>query len=204
MFQHLGEHAQAKEYPEKAGNKAKAALSYGNLGIVFESLNKYDKAKELHEKALAIRMEIGDRDGKASSNGNLFQCHGECVKAKEYHEKALAILMKIRDREGEASSFANPGVLFLYLNKDDIGEEFNILRRHFRSVKKLEPLTENFNFVATFYLNKDDTEEEYLEKVLLISKEIGTPGGEFRFRCNMTAVILYQWEDSCIIGMRAL
>ena len=75
--------------------------------------------------------------------------------------------MKIRDKEGEASSFANLGVLFLYLNKDDI-------------------------------------EEEYLEKVLLISKEIGTPGGEFRFRCNMTAVILYQWEDSGIIGMRAL
>ena len=66
MFQHLGEHAlRAKEYHEKACNKAKAALSYGNLGIVFESLNEYNKAKELHEKALAIRMEIGDRDGKA-------------------------------------------------------------------------------------------------------------------------------------------
>ena len=166
MFQHFGEHVQAKQYHEKAlsialkiGNKEKVASSYGNLGTVFQSLNEYGKAKEHLEKALAITMEIGDRDGEASSYGNLgnlFRSLGDYVKAKEYHEEALAIRMEIGDREGEASSFANLGVLFLYLNR------------------------------------KDDMAEEYLEKALSISREIGTVDQEFQFCSKMTVVKLHQ------------
>ena len=165
VFQHFGEHVQAKEYHEKAlsialkiGNKAKAALAYGNLGTVFQSLNENGKAKEYLEKALAIRMEIGDRGGEASSYGNLgglFRSLGDYVKAKEHHEKALAIRMEIGDRDGEASSLAKLGVLFLYLNRDDLAEE-------------------------------------YLEKALSISREIGTPDEESQFCCTMTVVKLHQ------------
>ena len=70
------------------------AADYGNLGTVFQSLGQYDKAKEYLEKALAIRIQIGDKKGEASSYGNLgtvFQSLGQYDKAKEYLEKALAI-----------------------------------------------------------------------------------------------------------------
>ena len=42
---------------------------YGNLGVVFQSLGEYGKAKEYLEKAIVIRKEIGDRRGEAASYG---------------------------------------------------------------------------------------------------------------------------------------
>ena len=71
-------------------SQSAATASYGNLGTLFRSLGQYDKAREYQEKALAIRIEIGDRDGEATSYGNLgtlFQSLGQYDKAREYQEK---------------------------------------------------------------------------------------------------------------------
>ena len=64
------------------------------------SLGEYDKAKEYLEKALATEKEICDKQGDASSYGNLgtvFQSVGIYDKAKEYLEKALPIKKEIGD-----------------------------------------------------------------------------------------------------------
>ena len=85
---------------------------------MFESLGQYDKVREYHEKALAISIEIGDRNGEATSYGNLgtlFQSLGQYDKAREYQEKALAIKIEIGDRNGEATSYRNLTCLFLSL-----------------------------------------------------------------------------------------
>ena len=88
---------------------------------MFYSLGEYQKAKEHHEKALAIRNEIGDREGEAVAYGNLgtvFSSLSEYHNAKlEYHEKALAIRIEIGDREGEAIDYGNLGIVF-----DSLGE----------------------------------------------------------------------------------
>ena len=67
---------------------------------MFRNLGKYFKAKEFLEKALAIAIEIGDREGEERHYGNLgtvFSSLTDYVKAKEYHEKALAIAIEIGD-----------------------------------------------------------------------------------------------------------
>ena len=46
-------------------------MDYGNQEIVFQSLGNFDKAQEYHEKALAIRMKIGDKGGEAADYGCL-------------------------------------------------------------------------------------------------------------------------------------
>ena len=38
---------------------------------MFQSVGEYDKAKEYLEKALAIRIQIGDLNGEARSYGDL-------------------------------------------------------------------------------------------------------------------------------------
>ena len=81
-------------------------MAYGVLETVFQSLGNYNQAQGYHEKALAIRLEIGDRKGEAASHGNLgtvFQSLGNYAQAQEYHEKALAIRLEIGDRKGEAA-----------------------------------------------------------------------------------------------------
>ena len=61
-----------------------------NPGTLFRSLGQYEKAREYQEKALAIRIEIGDRYEEATSHANLgtlFQSLGQYNKAREYQEK---------------------------------------------------------------------------------------------------------------------
>ena len=45
-------------------NRNGEASIYGNLGNLFQLLGQYDKARECQEKALAISIEIGDRNGE--------------------------------------------------------------------------------------------------------------------------------------------
>ena len=74
---------------------------------MFTSLGQYDKAKQYLEKALAVQIEIGDKEGEASSYGNLgtvFESLGQYEKAKEYLENALGIKIQTGDKKGEASS----------------------------------------------------------------------------------------------------
>ena len=42
------------------------ASDYGNLGTAFQSLGEYDTAKEYLEKAIVIRIQIGDTKGEAA------------------------------------------------------------------------------------------------------------------------------------------
>ena len=96
-----------KEVGDRKGEKR----CYGNLGVLFRSLDEYVKANEYLEKATATIMEIGDRAGEATCWGNLrtvFQVHdlSEYVKAKEY-EKPLAICIETGSRESNANSQTN-------------------------------------------------------------------------------------------------
>ena len=63
-------------------------------------LGEYVQAEEYTEKALTICIEIGDRKGEGTCDGNqenVFYSFCEYVKAKEYHEKVLVISMEIGD-----------------------------------------------------------------------------------------------------------
>ena len=74
---------------------------------MFQFVGEYIKVKQYHEKALAIKIEIGNRKGEATSYGNLgsvFLSLGEYIKAKEHLEKAPAISIEIDDREGDAAN----------------------------------------------------------------------------------------------------
>ena len=90
---------------------------------MFKCLGEYDKAIKYLEKALAIKIQIGDKEGEAGSCNNLgivFNAGlGECDKAKEYIEKGLAIRLQIGDKEGEASSDNNLGTVFRFLGEYD-------------------------------------------------------------------------------------
>ena len=98
------------------------------------SLSEYQKAKEYHEKALAIFMEIKDKRGEADACTNLgaaLHSLGEYQKAKEYYEKALAFHMEIRDQKREAGARTNLGAAL-----HSLGECQNISRKQFPSICK--------------------------------------------------------------------
>ena len=53
------------------GHKRQEAMAYGRLGNVCTNLREYQKAKEYQEKALAVAIEIGDRQREGTIYGNL-------------------------------------------------------------------------------------------------------------------------------------
>ena len=158
--------------------------TYGNLGTVFQSLSDYAKAKEHHEKALAITKEIGDRKGEATCYANLgtaFQPLGDYVRAKKYREKSLALQKKIGDKQGEAASYGNLGTVFHSLG------EFDKAKEYFEKELKIRRELKDRSGEGTIYLNlgavylglrKYRDSKENLKKALAIEVNIGNRAGK--------------------------
>ena len=151
---------------------------------MFYSLGEYKKAKEYYEKALAITMEIGDREGEGAAYGNLgnvFHSHSEYKKAKEYHEKALAIRMEIGDRKGEGTDYGNLGSVFYSIGEYKKAKEYyeKALSITIEICDKREEGTAYGNLGSVFYsLGEYKKAKEYQEKGLAIRMEIGDRQGE--------------------------
>ncbi|XP_066016089.1 tetratricopeptide repeat protein 28-like [Pocillopora verrucosa] len=149
------------------------------LQALEQSLGQYDKAREYHEKALAIKIEIGDRDGEATSYGNLgtlFQSLGQYDKAREYQEKALAIKIEIGDRDGEATSYGNLGTLFQSLGQYDKAREYQEKALAIKiEIGDRDGEATSYGNLGTLFqsLGQYDKAREYQEKALTIKIEIG-------------------------------
>ncbi|KAL9960763.1 hypothetical protein ACROYT_G034263 [Oculina patagonica] len=164
------------------------------LGQIYQSQNKYVKAKELNERAITIMREIGDKRGEATANGNLgtvFQSLGDYVKAKEYLEKALAINMEIGNRATEAANYGNLGTVFQSISdyvkaKEYIEKALAI----YMEIGYREGEAICYGNLGTVFksLGKNFKAKEYLEKSLAISVAIGARAGEATNYGNLGAV----------------
>ncbi|KAL9986390.1 hypothetical protein ACROYT_G000533, partial [Oculina patagonica] len=139
---------------------------------------------ECFEKALAIKIKIGDRAGEASCYGNLgnvFQSLGEYNKAKEYYEKALGIIIETGERKQEASCYRNLGTVFQYLGEYDKAKEYHekALAIGIEIGDKAGKASCYGNLGTVFRsLGEYDKAKEYHEKALAIRIEIGDKRGE--------------------------
>ena len=162
---------------------------------MFETLGEYQKAKEYHEKALAIRMEIGDRKGEGADHGNLgvvFYLLGKYRKAKEHHEKALAIR---KDREGEGISYGNLAAVFYSLG------DYQKAKQYYKKALAISKEIGDRHAEAVGYANLGnvfrslggcDVAEEYLEKARFISSDIGHNMTDFQILVSFTRLKLSQ------------
>ena len=81
----------ALEVFEKLGRLEGISLSYGNLGLVYDSRGDLDAAEEMHRKALQINEKIGLLEGMANAYGNLgsiAEKRGDTAEARELWTKA--------------------------------------------------------------------------------------------------------------------
>ena len=151
---------------------------------VFQSLGGYEKAKEYLEKALAIKIEIGDRAGQAADYGNLgtvFKSLGEYEKAKEYLEKALAIRIEIGERAGQAADYGNLGTVFKSLGEYEKAKEYleKALAIRIEIGDRAGQAADYGNLGTVFKsLGEYEKAKEYLEKALAIRIEIGDRAGQ--------------------------
>ena len=158
---------------------------------MYLSVGEYEKAREHLEKSLAIKKEIGDRNGEATSHGklgNVYLSVGEYEKAREHLEKSLAMRKEIGERNGEASSHGNLGNVY-----QSVGE-YEKAREHLEKSLAIKKEIGDRNGEASCYANlgamylsvgKYEKAREHLEKSLAIQKEIGDRNGEANSHVNL-------------------
>ena len=165
---------------------------------MFQSVGDYDRAREYFEKALAIRVEIGDKEGEASSYGNLgtvFKSLGEYDKAREYLEKALAIKIEIGDKKGEATDYGNLGTVFKSLGEYDKAREYfeEALAIRVEIGDNVGKAADYGNLGSVFQSFGDYVmAERHFETAISISKDIKDLHSELQHLCNLTFSKLLQ------------
>jgi tetratricopeptide (TPR) repeat protein/transcriptional regulator with XRE-family HTH domain len=100
-----------------------------NLAIAYRELRRVEEAKQTFEKALAIRMEIGDKVGQGwtlTGVGFVGFDQTQFDVAAQHFAHALEIFREVGDRWGESIALAN------------LGDAYRALREYDRAVPALE------------------------------------------------------------------
>ena len=179
----------ALEVVEK-GSKEEAAV-IGNLGIIYRTRGKLDKAEEMHKKSLEIEKKLGRLDGIANQYGNLgliCETRGELDKAEEMHKKALEIHEKLGQIVGVASTYGNLGNVYCMRGELDKAEDMH--NKSLEINKKLGCLEEmaiDYGNLGLIYKERGepDKAEEMHKKALEIDKKIGHLEGVARHYGNL-------------------
>ena len=167
-----------------------------SLELCLLILANMTKLENILRKPIEIgdKIEIGDRNGEASSCGNLgtvFQSVGEYDKAREYLEKALAIRVEIGDKEGEATDYGNLGTVFQSVGDYDKAREYHEKALAIRvEIGDKEGEATDYGNLGTVFqsLGEYDKAREYLEKALAIKIQIGHKKGEASSYGNLGTV----------------
>ena len=102
------------------------AQALSGAGILAESQGDYEQAITLHEKALALWRQLGNRLGIASSLTNLgivADSFGDYDRATDFHTQALTIWREVGDDVGMASSLNELGTLATNRGDYEVAED---------------------------------------------------------------------------------
>ena len=87
-----------------------SSASMANLGTCYRSLGQFSQAITIHEQALAMARQDGNRSAEEAHLGSLGSCYyelGQVTRAIELYEQALVIDREIGDRRGEGTDLGN-------------------------------------------------------------------------------------------------
>lgn len=102
----------------RISNPVDDEIHLGNLGLSHGALGDLRRAIDLHNQALAIARQIGDRHGEGANLGNLGLCHndlGDYQRAIDLHTQALALDREIGFRQAEGNDLGNLGLSHRHL-----------------------------------------------------------------------------------------
>lgn len=88
----------ALEINRKTGNKHAIAITYSNLGELYEVKKQYDKSIEYYEQSLRLKHESGDKKGIAHSLIQIADVYlhlGNIYKAEQHANRGLALAREI-------------------------------------------------------------------------------------------------------------
>jgi predicted ATPase/class 3 adenylate cyclase len=156
-----------------------SARALHGAGVLAHAQGDYSAAHTLYEESLALRRELGDRSGIASSLNNLgvvAQEQGDYAAARTLHEESLALKRELGDRSGIAYSLTNLGVVAKeqgdYAAARTLHEESLALFRELGDKRSIASSLTNLGVVA--HAQGDPTSARALhEESLALFRELG-------------------------------
>ena len=154
------------------------------LAVLYRRQLKYEKAKELSEKALRIKQETGNRDHEAtcySDLGGHFHHLGQYHNFKECIEKALEIRKEIGDKKKIAECYGHLGMVFEALGQYDKAMEYidkSLLIRSEIGDRRGEETDYIYKGKVSYLVGEYAVGKNFAQKALAIQKEIGDRNGE--------------------------
>ena len=168
---------------ETNGQNETTAMSYNNIGVVYDYLGDYDKALEYHFKALEIKKDVlGENHPNTAMSynniGEVYRNLGNYDKALEYFSKALEIFKEVlgENHPNTASYYNNIGAVYYNLGDYDKAlEYFNKALEIYKVVsgEKHPDTASSYNNIGAVYDDLGDYDKAlgYYFKALEIRKE---------------------------------
>ena len=155
-----------------------------NMGAILNLYGQNEQALELYKRSLAIRQQIGDRQGEGATLNNIGQVYkvrGDYDTALRYWEQSLAIQQQIGDRQGEGVTLNNLATTVHAKGDYDTAlpylEQSLVIQQQIGD-RRGEGVT--LSNISQIYHDKGDydTTLHYLEQSLAIQQQIGDRQGE--------------------------
>lgn len=174
----LQHYQKALKTAESTNDKQSVPHIYKNIGVLYVSWKKFDKAKEFYDKAEKIASEIGDQELVADCQNNkgiIYEQQENYPKALDFYKNALDIYTV--KNIPEKTSMALSNIAIVYKFQKNYQESINY---NFKAISISEQLNDKWSMAATYnnignlYGEMGDYKKAILfcEKALSLAKEI--------------------------------
>ncbi len=165
-------------------DSSEIALSYNNIGLVYNSQGNYPKALEYYRKALAIYEKVlsEEHPDTATSYNNIglvYYHQGDYVKSEEYMSKALKIQINIFGKEHIDTAITYNNLAGVYDIQDNYAKALEYYLNALRTNEKLlgpEHLSTiaNYTGIGVVYSNQENYTEalDYHFKALALDEKL--------------------------------
>ena len=163
-------------------NPEQKAATLQHLGIAYRMLNKPDEALRNYQEALAIRRQLGQKAGIASSLNGIARVQaglGQNKDALANFEEALQIRRDIDDKRGLGDTLVDMGNLL-----DDLGDHDQALKMYKESLQVEREVSDEqmqanvLNNIGAVYFEKGQYEDArtYYQQALQLREKSKVPG----------------------------
>lgn len=170
-------------------------MSLNGIGGVYENLGQYQQALDYYQQALAIRRDIGDREGEGASLNSIgggYSSLGQYQQALNYYQQALVIFQNLGHRAGEGTTLNNIGIVYQYL-----GQYQQALDYHQQSLAIKQEIGNregegaSLDSIGRIYHNLGQGRPalEFYQQALVIAQEIGNRAGQAAILNNIGAIL---------------
>jgi len=166
-----------------AGHQRRVGLFCNELGVIHKARGDYAAALEWYQKSVALKEELGDKAGLATSFNNIASVHyarGDYAAALEWYQKSVALKEELGNKAGLARSYGNIAKLHLAQGEHGQAEHlFNQALQTFEDIGDKSGIATTYNELGRISHARGDYAAalEWYQKSVALQEQLGDKAG---------------------------